>query len=91
MKYMMSKAELGKLALIQGALDGAYTVSEAARRLGLSERRVKQLKRQMREEGEERSSTGTQGNILPGMSVFNLNAGRLIILAEITFTEKVFF
>ncbi|MDR3343924.1 MAG: helix-turn-helix domain-containing protein, partial [Treponema sp.] len=48
----MSKAALGKLALIQGAIDGAYPVSEAARRLGLSERRVKQLKRQMREEGE---------------------------------------
>jgi transposase-like protein len=41
MTYTMNKAELGKLSVIQGAVDGAYTVKEAARRLGLSERRIK--------------------------------------------------
>jgi hypothetical protein len=41
---MMTKGELGKLTLIQGAIDGVYTVREAAQRLGLSERRIKQLK-----------------------------------------------
>ncbi|MDR3342139.1 MAG: helix-turn-helix domain-containing protein [Treponema sp.] len=58
---MMNKAELGKVALIQGAIDGAYTVSEAARRLGLSKRRVKQLKRQVREEGEGSVIHGNAG------------------------------
>jgi hypothetical protein len=34
----MSTEELGKLALIKGLIDGAYTVREAAKRLKLSER-----------------------------------------------------
>ncbi|MDR0474606.1 MAG: hypothetical protein LBH43_13160 [Treponema sp.] len=45
MKYIMSKETLGKLALIQGAVEGRYTVTEVARRLNLSTRRVKQLKK----------------------------------------------
>jgi transposase len=52
MKYTMSKNELGKLTVIQGAVDGVYTVKEAARRLHLSGRRIKQLKKQFREQGE---------------------------------------
>jgi transposase len=52
---------LGKLALIQGALDGVYTVCEAAKRLGLSERRVKQLKRQVRKLGEAAVIHGNAG------------------------------
>jgi hypothetical protein len=30
MKYIMSKKELGCLVVIQGAIDGTYTVREAA-------------------------------------------------------------
>jgi hypothetical protein len=41
MKYMMSKAELGKLTVIQGVVDGVRAVKEAAQRLQLSERRIK--------------------------------------------------
>jgi hypothetical protein len=29
MKYMMSPKEMGRLSLIQGALDGVYTVRDA--------------------------------------------------------------
>jgi transposase len=63
MKYMMSKAELGKLTVIQGAVDGAYTVKEAARRLRLhlSERRIKQLKKHFREQGEAAVIHGNAG------------------------------
>jgi transposase len=52
MKYMMSPKEMGRLSLIQGATDKIYTVREVARRLGLSERRVKQLKQEFRSRGE---------------------------------------
>jgi transposase len=52
MKYIMSKETLGKLVLIQGAVEGRYTVTEVARRLNLSTRRVKQIKKAFREQGE---------------------------------------
>ncbi|MDR1902992.1 MAG: hypothetical protein LBQ88_12015, partial [Treponema sp.] len=48
----MSKKELAKLTLIQGAIKGVYAVSEAAKRLHLGGRRIKQLKQRMREHGE---------------------------------------
>ena len=51
MKYIMSKKALAKQAVIQGALEGRYTVKEAAIRLSLSERRIKQLKKSFREQG----------------------------------------
>ncbi|MDR1220484.1 MAG: hypothetical protein LBK73_12865 [Treponema sp.] len=44
MKYTMSAVALGKLPLIEG-IDGAYTVREADKRLMMSERHVKRLKR----------------------------------------------
>jgi len=47
----MSKKTLAKLTVIQGAAEGRYTVKEAARKLSLSERRVKQLKKAFREQG----------------------------------------
>jgi hypothetical protein len=50
MKYIMSETELGKLTVIQGAVEGLYTVKEAARRLRLSGRRIKQLKKEFREQ-----------------------------------------
>jgi len=51
MKYIMSKKTLVKLTVIQGAAEGRYTVKEAARKLSLSERRIKQLKKAFREQG----------------------------------------
>jgi transposase len=61
MKYTMSAEELGKLAMIKGAIDGAYTVREAAKRLKLSERHIKRLKRRVREEGEGAVIHGNSG------------------------------
>jgi transposase len=51
MKYLMSEKNLGKLKVIESALEGRYTVKEAALKLGLSPRRVKQLKKSYREQG----------------------------------------
>jgi transposase len=61
MKYIMSKEDLGKLALIKGAVEGRYTVMEVARRLNLSARRVKQLKKAFREQGEKAVIHGNSG------------------------------
>ncbi|MDR1901052.1 MAG: helix-turn-helix domain-containing protein [Treponema sp.] len=61
MKYTMRKKEPAKLTLIQGAIEGVYTVSEAAKRLHLSERRVKQLKQRVREHGEGAVIHGNSG------------------------------
>ena len=58
---MMSKKELGKLVVIQGAVDGTYTVREAAVRLKVSERRIKQLKREFRARGEAAVIHGNSG------------------------------
>ena len=57
----MSKEALGKLALIQGAVEGRYTVSEVALRLNLSHRRVKQMKKDFREQGETAAIHGNSG------------------------------
>jgi transposase len=61
MKYIMSKESLGKLALLQGAVEGRYTVKEVSIRLKLSERRVKQLKKAFREKGEAAVIHGNSG------------------------------
>ena len=58
---MMSASELGKLSLIKGAIDGAYTVREAAKRLKLSERHIKRLKRRVKEEGDGAVIHGNSG------------------------------
>ena len=57
----MSKEALGKLALIQGAVDGRYSVREVSIRLNLSCRRVKQLKKAYRENGESAVIHGNSG------------------------------
>ncbi|MDR0474949.1 MAG: ISNCY family transposase, partial [Treponema sp.] len=61
MKYIMSKEDLGKLALIKGAVEGRYTVLEVAQRLNLSARRVKQLKKAFRGQGEKAVTRGNSG------------------------------
>jgi transposase len=62
MKYMMSTKELARLTVIKGAIDGAYTIKQAARKLGMSSRWVKHLKKAVREQG--------------GGAVIHGNAGR---------------
>jgi transposase len=61
MKYIMSKETAGKMAVIQGTVDGRYTVTEAARRLNLSTRRIKQLKKAFREQGINAVLHGNSG------------------------------
>jgi len=61
MKYIMSKEQLGKLTLIQGAVEGKYTVNEVAKRLKLSHRQVKNLKKAYREQGEGAVIHGNSG------------------------------
>lgn len=47
----MSKKELLKHYVIKNAVDGQLTVNQAAERLNLSTRRIKQLKKEYREKG----------------------------------------
>jgi hypothetical protein len=62
MKYMMSIKELVRQTVIKGAIDGVYTVKQAVRKHGVSTRRVKQLKKEVGEEG--------------GAAVIHWNSGR---------------
>jgi hypothetical protein len=41
MRHLMTKEDLGELTLIQGAIDGAYTVHEIDKGLGISTPGVK--------------------------------------------------
>jgi transposase len=52
MKYTMSTKELARLVVIKGAIDKVYTVKQAARKLAISTRRVKSLKKAVREQGD---------------------------------------
>jgi len=61
MKYIMSKEAAGKLAVIQGAVEGKYTVKEAAGKLNLSTRRIKQLKKAFKEQGINAVIHGNSG------------------------------
>lgn len=56
---MMSTKDLARLTVIQGAIDGVYTVKQTTRKLGMSTRRVKHLKRTVR---EQRDGTVIRGN-----------------------------
>ena len=49
------------MAVIKGALDGACTVKQAARKPGIGTRRVKSLKRAVREEGDGAVIHGNAG------------------------------
>ena len=58
---MMSTKELARLAVIKGAIDGAYTVKQAARKLGMSTRWLKHLKKAVREQGDGAVIHGNAG------------------------------
>ncbi|MDR0706544.1 MAG: helix-turn-helix domain-containing protein [Treponema sp.] len=57
----MSAKELARLTVIKGAIDGAYTVKRAARKLGISAQRVKHLKKAVREQGDGAVVSGNAG------------------------------
>ncbi|GMO27930.1 MAG: hypothetical protein Ta2B_08480 [Termitinemataceae bacterium] len=57
----MSDKEIGRLTLIKGAIDGVYTVGYIAKRLGISARRVKTLKKAVREHGDGAVIHGNSG------------------------------
>ena len=57
----MTDEELKKLHVITCALEQKITVSEATNALGLSERRVKQLKKEVKENGAESIIHGNRG------------------------------
>jgi transposase len=61
MKYTMSIKEPARPAVIKGAIDGAYTVKQAARRLDVSTCRVKSLKKAVRERGNGSVIHGNAG------------------------------
>ncbi|MFP3090299.1 helix-turn-helix domain-containing protein, partial [Treponema sp. TIM-1] len=58
---MMSTKELARLTVIKGAIDGAYTVTQVARKLGMSTRWVKSLKKAVREQGDGAVIHGNAG------------------------------
>jgi transposase len=53
MKYLMGDKERARLTLIKGAIDGVYTVGYVAKVLGIKTRRVKSLKKAVRQQGDE--------------------------------------
>jgi len=57
----MNDEELKKLHVINCALEGRLTVSQAANALGLSERRIKQLKKEVKEHGVQSIIHGNRG------------------------------
>jgi len=57
----MNDEELKKLHGINCALEGRLTVSQAANALGLSERRIKQLKKEVKERGVQSIIHGNRG------------------------------
>jgi transposase len=61
MEMSMDTRQRTLLALIRGATEGKYTVKEIALRLNLSERRIKQIKRAFRSEGDSAVIHGTKG------------------------------
>jgi transposase-like protein len=61
MKYTMNTKELARLTVIKGAIDGAYTVKQAARKLGISGRQVQYLKKAVREQGDGAVIHGNSG------------------------------
>ncbi|MDR3131178.1 MAG: helix-turn-helix domain-containing protein, partial [Treponema sp.] len=52
---------LARLTVIKGAIDEAYTVKQAARKLGISLRWVKRLKKVVREQGDGAAIHGNAG------------------------------
>lgn len=61
-KYLMLKQkELRRANLIEACIEGKCTVKQVAQALGLSERRVKQIKKEVRENGVKSIQHGNRG------------------------------
>lgn len=61
MVYTMKDEELKKLHIINCALEGRLSVSQAANALGLTQRRIKQLKKEVKEHGVQSIIHGNRG------------------------------
>ncbi len=75
----MTDKELKKLHVINCALERKITVAEAANALGLSERRIKQLKKEVKEHGVESIIHGNRGR-KPSHSINDTLALKIIEL-----------
>jgi transposase len=90
MKYMMSERELAKLAVVQGCLDGKYTVAEAGRKLGLCKRRVQKLKKAVREQGAGAVIHGNSGRHPANYTEESLRAKIVKLKGEAVYKESSF-
>ncbi|GMO40732.1 MAG: hypothetical protein Ta2B_20540 [Termitinemataceae bacterium] len=78
----MSDKEIGRLTLIKGAIDGVYTVGYVAKRLSLSTRRVKTLKKAVREHGDGAVIHGNSGRHLKNYTDDEIRK-RIILLKKV--------
>lgn len=63
----MNEKELKKIHVINSAIEGKCTVKEASELLGLSERRIKQLKKEVRAKGPSAVIHASKGIIRPSL------------------------
>jgi transposase len=75
----MTDEELKKLHVINCALEGRLTVSEAAKALGLTERRIKQMKKEVKANGVDSVIHGNRGRT-PAHTIEDKLAQRIIVL-----------
>lgn len=77
----MTTEELRKLHVINCALEGKLTVAQAAKELDLSERRIKQLKKGVKEHGVESIIHGNRGR-KPAHAIDNKLAQEIVELKQ---------
>ena len=75
----MTDTELKKLHVINCTLEGKLTVAEASKALGLTERRIKQLKKEVKEHGVESIIHGNRGR-KPAHAIDNKLAQQIVEL-----------
>jgi transposase len=78
------------MALLKGAVEGRYTVMEVARRLNLSARRVKQLKKAFREQGEIAVIHGNSGRHPANYTEEALRAKTITLKKSVTYKDTNF-
>lgn len=81
MMYEMTKQELRKYHLINSAIEGKCTVKQVAEALNLTERRVKQLKKEMKLKGAETIIHGNRGK-KPAHAISNEVSEKIISLRK---------
>ena len=60
---MLKQKDLKRVTLIQACIKGECTVKQVANALGISERRVKQIKKEVKEHGIQSIQHGNRGSI----------------------------